>query len=327
MTADMLAVLLGAASVTSAFIGPWLLRRAAPALVRVPRLAIVVVVGGILVWLGTVLAIGPLLAWAGSGPVLLPEGAAGVCRRCLAAANPFSAAVTETAIPAIPAALLLGVPAILTVALTVGVVGQGVRRRSRSRLAARAVVQGSRPHHLHGHDVALVDAERPFAIAFPARQGGIVLSTAAVRELTDEELAAVLTHESAHLRQHHHLISGSVDCVTAYLRWVPLVRAAADVLPHYLEIAADDQARRAAGTPALVGALIKLGERTRPVMPHSSPIALHAAGPERVRQLVRPSAGPAGVLPAVAITASLVALAVVSAAVHLPYASAALTGC
>lgn len=325
MTPDTLTVILGAGLVALAVVGPWLLRHAAPTLVRVPRLAIAVVGGGIIVWVGTLLAIGPVLAWVGSGPALLPARAAEVCQRCLAAANPFSAATTDTAIPAV---LLLALPAALTLALGTGIIRQMIRRTRSSRQAAHSLLHGAQPRRLHGHDVSLVDVEHPFALTFPDRHGGIVISTGAVHTLEADELAAVLAHERAHLRQRHHLVSALVDSVAAYLRWVPLVAAAADALPHYLEIAADNQARRAAGTPALVGALLKLGERAHPATPHHScQEALHAAGPERIRQLVRPTAGPAGALPAVAIAAYLVALAVVSAAVHVPYLSAALTGC
>lgn len=119
-----------------------------------------------------------------------------------------------------------------------------------------------------------------------------MLSTGAVRALEEDELAAVLAHEHAHLRQRHHLVSALVEAIAAYLRWVPLIRAAADALPHYLEIAADDRARREAGTPALVSALVKLGERTHPAMPqHSCSVALHAAGPERIRHSRPPQRG------------------------------------
>lgn len=75
-----------------------------------------------------------------------------------------------------------------------------------------------------------------------------------------------------------------------------------------------------------MSALVKLGERA--AMPqHSCPVALHAAGPERIRHLVHPGAGRAGALPAVAIAAYLAGMAALSAAVHLPYVAAALTGC
>lgn len=325
MTVGMLTMTLSTGLVALALFGPALLRHAAPALVRVPRLAIAVVAGGIGVWLVTLLTIGPVLAWAGSGPALLPERAAEVCQRCLAAANPFSADITGTLVPAI---LLLALPVALTLALGAGLAHQMIRRSARSRDTAGALLHSTRRQLLHGHEVSLVDAEAPFALAFPARHGGVVLSTGAVRALEDDELAAVLAHERAHLHQRHHLISAVVEAIAAYLRWVPLIRAAADALPHYLEIAADDQARREAGTPALVSALVKLGERAHSAMPQRScPVALHAAGPERIRHLVRPSAGLTGALPASVIAAYLVSMAALSATVHLPYFSAALTGC
>lgn len=127
MTASMLAVALCTGLVALAVFGPALLRHAAPALVRVPRLAIVVVAGGVGVWLVTLLAIGPVLAWAGSGPALLPERAAEVCQRCLSAANPFSADTTDTLVPAV---LLLALPVALALALGAGLARQTVRRSS-----------------------------------------------------------------------------------------------------------------------------------------------------------------------------------------------------
>ena len=78
------AVLLGLA-----LAGPLFIRRAAPALVRLPQMASASIVGGVLLWLAGIFSVGPLLAWISSGPVILPNGAAEVCQRCIAAANPF----------------------------------------------------------------------------------------------------------------------------------------------------------------------------------------------------------------------------------------------
>ncbi|MGO1562842.1 MAG: M56 family metallopeptidase, partial [Actinomycetaceae bacterium] len=257
-----------------ALTGPLVLRRAAPALVRAPRLAVVVIVAGLLTWLGTALAVGPMLAWSSNGPALLPDGPAIVCRRCLEAANPFGDTSLDTGLPSV---LLLALPAALTLALVVVVGRDLVRRRRRSRETARRLLSGAQRRLVAGHDLWVVDSDRPTALSFPRRHGGIVVSRGTLEALDDQELAAVLAHEDAHLRQYHHLIADVVASLAVALRYVPFVAAAAGALPHYLEIAADDEARRRAGTPALVSALVALGERGRSATPAGDG-ALHAAG-------------------------------------------------
>lgn len=323
MSPILLTGVLGLGVIASAVSGPWLLRRAAPALMRVPRLAIGVIAGGILVWLGALLSIGPVLAWSGSGPAVLPERAAEVCQRCLAAASPFDPGGVEMVVPTI---LLLALPALLLVAFVAGVTAQLVRQERRARSAARLALRDAQPCRLHGYAVRVVEAQETFAFSFAHRHGAIVLSTGALDALDDDELLAVLAHEQAHVRQRHHLVSAIVTSLAVHLRWVPLVRAAADALPHYLEIAADAESRRRAGTPALVSALITLGERAATV-PAADAAALHAAGPERIRELVRPAAGLAGAAPAVLFAVPLAVLGTASAAVLLPYVFAVLAGC
>ncbi len=324
-TPVLLTLVAAAALVASAIGGPWLLRRAAPALVRCPRAAVVLLVGSIALWVGALLSLGLLLAWAGSGPALLPGDAAAVCRRCMEAANPFPQVGSGGAAPAV---VLVGLPLAVTLTLVAGMAEQLRRRRRRSGEIARELIGAERASLLHGRLVTVVEATERLALTFPARHGGVVVSTGALAALEDDELAAVLAHEHAHLHQRHHLISGLVASVTVFLRWVPLVRAAADSLPHYLEIAADDRARHQVGTPALVSALLKLGDRTGPdARPMLHDHALHAAGPERVRRLVGPVTGLAGAVPAVAVTVHLVVLGLLSVAVYVPYAAAALGGC
>src|SRR5699024_12245780 len=72
VTPVLLTAALGGGLVALALIAPWLLRQASPALVRVPRLAVVVLGAGVVGWLGALLALGPVLAWARRGPALLP---------------------------------------------------------------------------------------------------------------------------------------------------------------------------------------------------------------------------------------------------------------
>ncbi|SJM64378.1 M56 family metallopeptidase [Gulosibacter sp. 10] len=322
MTPGALALAVAAGLLGLALAGPWLLRRSAPALVRVPRLAIGVISAGVLSWLGAVLALGPMLAWSRPGPALLPEGMAEICEQCLAAASPFGGPASASGVPAV---LLLAVPALAGLLLLAGVVAQLRARNRKSRESALALLRSARPRLLHGCTAWVADTDLPIAVAFPARHGGIVVSSGLLERLDEEELIAVLAHEEAHLRQRHHLIDMMMASIAAHLRWVPFVRAAADALPHYFEIAADDRSRQRVGTPALVSALLKIGERSRAEDP--SRAAMHAAGPERIRQLVQPSSGRAGILPTSAVALGGLSLAIAAVAVHLTYVAVAINGC
>lgn len=323
MTPGLLTGLLVTTLGAAALLGPWMVRAAAPALVHVPRLAVGLLLGSVVAWVGTVLALGPLLAWVVSGPDVLPDRAAQTCQQCLEAANPFTVGTVDTGIPVV---LLLALPALLAVGFAVGLVRESWRREVAAQRTAETIRGRAVRRRVLGHPVLVVPDERPLALALPARHGGIILSAGALDALSDQELAAVLAHESAHLRQRHHLIGGLMASLGRQLRWVPLVAAVEAALPHYLEIAADNQARCRAGTAALVSALVRLGERA-PAPAGDLVGALHAAGPERIRHLVMPGSGSAGALPALAVITHVLVLLVAAATVHLPYALAALNGC
>ncbi|MDO8145435.1 M56 family metallopeptidase [Isoptericola sp. 178] len=316
------AALAGLGIVLAALSGPWLVRRAAPALVRAPLTAAVVLTGGVLLWLAAVLAVGPMLAWTLSGPAVLPGAAGDVCRRCLAAADPFAGTPLDTAVPVV---LLLAVPAVVAGVLAT-VLGRDLLRRRRETARTAAVLRSTgAPRVVGGHRVLVVPDDAAAAFALPARHGGVVVTTGALEALEDTGLAAVLAHEDAHLRQRHHLVAAVVEALATHLRWIPVVAAVADAVPTYLEIAADDVARHRVGTTALAGALLTLGDA-----PDRAPVAvgaLHAGGPDRIRHLVAPGTASAGTWPAVAVGAHLGVLAAVALAVHVPYAGALLSGC
>src|SRR5699024_8164481 len=171
-----------------------------------------------------------------------------------------------------------------------------------TRATRRAITQlapGLRPRDLAGYRVQELDQVGLQAFAMPAGWGGIVVSTGCLHSLSDQELSAVLAHERAHLRQRHHLWQALMQGMTRFLGGVPLLRGCRDALPHYLEIAADDAARRHAGTPALASALLRLGEKqVTPALAGGRVNALHAAGTDRIQHLVG-APQPGGTGPAV----------------------------
>lgn len=325
MSVQILVLALFAGLVVPAVVGPRVLRSAAPLLMRAPRVAVGLLTGSVVFWVLAALSIGPLLAWVITGPDLLPANAAAVCSRCLAAADPFGLDRVDTAVPVV---LLLVIPVVVSLTHTARVVHEIGRRRARTRRTAARFGAGSVPARLHGYSTRLIDHPHPFALSLPRRHGGVVVSTAAVEVLSDAELEAVLAHEHAHLRQRHHLVAAVVSTLTTGLRWVPLFAAAEAALGHYLEIAADDAARREAGTTALASALLALGQYGHHEEHLDQPDGvLHALGPDRIRHLVQPTSGTSGLAAAVASAFCLTSLALLAATVHVPYALAVVTGC
>lgn len=327
MTAVPFATVLVVLLVGSAVGGPWLLRRAAPVLVRTPRLAVGLLIGSIIGWLGALLAVGPVIAWITSGPTLFTGRAADVCQRCLASANPFTGGTVPTVVPSV---LLVALPALAALMIAASVIRHSARRHLATRAMGEDVATRATGITLAGHRVLLVPDAEAVAFTLPRRHGGIVISAGTLRVLDDAELAAVLAHEEAHLRQRHHVVTTLVESLARPWRWIPLVSAAADAVPHYLEIAADNAARERVGTPALVSALLTLGESQRSVhaaSPSAAGNVLHAVGPNRIRHLVTPGRSRAGAGSAFASVVHTTALGAAGVGTLMAYLVATLTVC
>ncbi|MGC0251445.1 M56 family metallopeptidase [Pseudactinotalea sp. Z1748] len=324
MTPTLTIGVLGAALVAVALGGPWLLRRASSALAHVPRLAVAILAAGSLAWVLAALALGPLAAWAFTGPAI-PGRAGEVCRQCLDAANPWTGStLINTWVPAI---VLLALPTLAAMGLLTATTARAWRHAQATRAVATEIRDKASRTHLQGQPVLLIPDPAPLVFTLAARHGGVVVSTGARERLDQEELAAVLEHERAHLRQHHHLVMAVMRALIPYLRWVPLIASAAAAIPHYLEIAADDAARRRTGTRALATALLKVGEPASSTsLPADLGGALGAAGPHRIGHLVRPTAR-AERWPALFLGSQVMLMLLATSAVGLPYAGAVASGC
>lgn len=103
----------------------------------------------------------------------------------------------------------------------------------------------------------------PMAYCLPSRRQTVV-TRGALEALSAEELAAVLTHEQAHLRARHDLALAPVQALARAFPGVPLLTAAARELPILLEMCADDAAARRHGPSPVVGALRSLSSRHTP---------------------------------------------------------------
>ncbi len=107
--------------------------------------------------------------------------------------------------------------------------------------------------------VDVVDDERPFSFCYWFLRPRLCLSTALVCRLKHDELRAVLLHERYHLRQRDPLRLVVARSCAAGLYVVPVVEELVGFYTLQKEIAADEEAVRAAGgVRALARALYKL---------------------------------------------------------------------
>lgn len=308
-----------------AWVGPFLVRAAAPVLMRAPRLAVFGLLSVPIMWWAVVASLSVLAASLFKGPDVLPVPFADVCQRCLIAASPFPGlAQVDTLIPVI---LFLIFPLALSLVSAAWGLYQRTRRRQANSAAAQRLRRDSELADIDGHSLSILDAQTPFAFSLPQKYGGVIVSEALCASLEKSELTAVLEHERAHVEGGHHRIMAIVDTFVRPLSFIPLFAEVAASIPLYLEIAADDRARRAAGTPALASALLKIGQPTN-VSDHLGGLyALNIAGPDRIRQLVSPANMTSGVLPVLALASVLAAFATVFSSVFYSYATVLATGC
>ena len=108
-------------------------------------------------------------------------------------------------------------------------------------------------------DAIVIQHDRAASYCLPGRAGRIVVTSKAIQLLTTSQLDAVLAHERAHQRGHHHLL---LCLTTALRRAVPrvcLVRYADEEVRRLIEVIADDTAARTHGRIAVASALAVIG--------------------------------------------------------------------
>ena len=196
---------------------------------------------------------------------------------------PFHEVVGFTAI-----ALLCAVA--LSCAVTVR---RHLRVRSRARHALAALP--------HGRDLAVLPDADPYAYALPGRPGRIVVSTAMLAGLAEDEYRALVAHERAHLTHRHHRVlmtTQLASCVNPFLR--PLQHAAA----YSTERWADEEAAQAVDDRRLTAravanaALLSHRAAHRPAPTGLAAFAASGPVPRRVAALLGPVPAPGGWPPA-----------------------------
>jgi Zn-dependent protease with chaperone function len=158
----------------------------------------------------------------------------------------------------------------------------------------------------------VVDHPAAAAYCLPGLRSTIVISAGTLDLLDSDELAAVLAHERAHLRERHDLVLLPFIALLYAFRWSRAARNAHRAVALLVEMHADDRVLRQRPARELATALLRVGAAGGGRPPSG---ALAMAGPElegevaaRVTRLLRPAPGLSA--PALALVGAAAALAV-----------------
>ncbi len=168
---------------------------------------------------------------------------------------------------------------VIGVRLAVAVVQVAIATRRR-RAPHRMVVDLVGRSHTSG--VRVLDVDEPLAYCLPGVRSRVVVSEGTLTSLADNEIAAILSHERAHLRARHDLVLEMFTAVHAAFPRFVRSASALDAVRLLIEMLADDAAVRAAGPTPLARALVTCATGRTPAG------ALAAGGPTtvvRVRRL------------------------------------------
>ncbi|MFY7065350.1 M56 family metallopeptidase [Nocardiopsis changdeensis] len=136
--------------------------------------------------------------------------------------------------------------------------------------------------------------EHPAAAAYclpGVLRSQVVISEGALAVLDNRELAAVLAHEHAHLRERHDLVLLPFSSLKRAFPRVRLVRTYYETVALLIEMCADDQARRTSSSRELAMALLRFGAAGPAPVPAGAMAAVKDAEPgvvRRVNRLLRP---------------------------------------
>nr|WP_231709451.1 M56 family metallopeptidase [Arthrobacter sp. zg-Y895] len=154
---------------------------------------------------------------------------------------------------ALSAAMLLSAHLVFTLLLTYYRILRG-RHRHRDMLNLLSSPSADTPATL------VIQHPTPVAYCLPGGARSVtVLSDGLLNMLSEDELSAVLTHERAHLAQHHHLLLWAFAAWRAALPWLPTSMLAQHSVNELIEMLADDEALRKVDRMTLVRAVAIVG--------------------------------------------------------------------
>ncbi|MGI6877414.1 M56 family metallopeptidase [Microbacterium sp. gxy059] len=107
----------------------------------------------------------------------------------------------------------------------------------------------------------VLDDQAPVAYCLPRGIGSVtVLSKGLFTALDDDELAAVIAHERAHVEQRHEVLLVAFRAWRAALPWFPMAARAESEVAALVEMLADDHARRTQPDAVLARAILTVAQ-------------------------------------------------------------------
>ena len=116
-----------------------------------------------------------------------------------------------------------------------------------------------------GRDLRVLEVAQPLAYCLPGVRRRVVVSEGTLDSLTDTEVAAILSHERAHLRARHDLVLEAFTAAHAAFPRFVRSASALDAVQLLVELLADDAAVRVAGRAPLARALVTCASGRTPL--------------------------------------------------------------
>jgi Zn-dependent protease with chaperone function len=168
----------------------------------------------------------------------------------------------------------------------------------------------------------VVDHPAAAAYCLPGLRSAIVISAGTLDLLDAAELAAVLAHERAHLRERHDLVLLPFLALLRAFRWAGIARQAYRAVGLLVEMHADDRALQHRPARELATALLRVGAAGGGGVP-SGALAAASRAEEcevaaRVIRLLRPTPGLSNAVVALVISVSAAIVTIPAVLLVLP---------
>ncbi len=161
----------------------------------------------------------------------------------------------------------------------------------------------------------VVDHPAAAAYCLPGLRSAIVISAGTLKLLNAAELAAVLAHERAHLRERHDLVLLPFTALLRAFGWAGIAQQARQAVGLLIEMHADDRALRHRPARELATALLRVGAAGGGPAPAGALAASDSQLPcevaARVARLLRPA-------PALSVAARVLVGMCAASAVTIP---------